>query len=278
MSEAGSTLLPESRTGMAERVVSILETLLSTQSRLRLDEIMAATDLPRSTTSRLLTQLHDLGWVEHDNRGYAIGPRHRVLTGRGPDSSQSLWLRSSLSNTLNDLHAATGAVVHLSVLEGPYVLYLDKVGGPAARSVPSRVGATYRADLTVSGRALLACESPERVDLLMRHTGTDHVRCLDRLHGELVRIRSRRGIARDDFNRCHRSIRSLAVPVLGPDGPVGALSLATRGAFREDRVVPLLAFAARSASTALFPDLAAEDRSDRRRQRGRAPGFEPRPN
>ncbi|MER7683345.1 IclR family transcriptional regulator C-terminal domain-containing protein [Streptomyces sp. NPDC096934] len=57
-------------------------------------------------------------------------------------------------------------VVHLTVLDGPDVVDLDKVGGRFAAAIPSRVGGHAPAHCTAGGKAILAWIAPERVDAL----------------------------------------------------------------------------------------------------------------
>ena len=47
-------------------------------------------------------------------------------------------------------------VVHLTVLDGPDVVDLDKVGGRFAAAIPSRVGGHAPAHCTAGGKAILA--------------------------------------------------------------------------------------------------------------------------
>ena len=54
---------------------------------------------------------------------------------------------------LGELHRATGLVVHLAVLDGPDVVYLEKIGD---RAFPTRVGGRQPAHCTAVGKAILA--------------------------------------------------------------------------------------------------------------------------
>lgn len=238
------------RLGVVQRVILVLDAFTDAPGRLLLEDVCRITALPRSTAFRILRQLVDLHWVEHNTTGYALGPRAEQLTGRTADYED---LRVAAHIPLNELHLATRAVVHLSVLEGGTVHYLDKVGGPASSSVPSRVGARIPASETVSGRALLACLDAEDVDRIMRTTrgaSTD----LSGLHRELAEARARQGMAMIVRGLRETGISSMAVPVFGPRGPVAAISVAVRGELPRGRAQPLLLGASRATTCNLFPD------------------------
>jgi DNA-binding IclR family transcriptional regulator len=236
------------RPGVADRMTQILDVFLLGDDRLLLDDVSRATDLPRSTTFRMLSQLVRLRWLEHTGQGYRLGVRARRL--RGSDADE---LRCVAAPILNELHLRTGGVAHLSVLEGPVVRYLDKIGGAASTSVPSRVGARLAPDRTVSGRSLLALMAPEEVDDLLAVAAAPPrtPQQLARLHAELERVRSRHGLAIHQAERCTLGITAVAAPVHGPTGAVGAISVAVRDGAPAQDLAPLVVLAARRASRAL---------------------------
>ena len=57
---------------------------------------------------------------------------------------------------MEDLRAATKAMVHLAVLDGGDVLYLERLAGHDAAPTPSRVGGRSPAHCTAVGKAILA--------------------------------------------------------------------------------------------------------------------------
>ena len=241
------------RLGVVERVTQILDTFTDAPGRLLLEDITRITGLPRSTAFRILRQLIDQGWVDYDAPGYRLGTRLSMLAACTLDYED---VRAAASVALNELQLATGAVVHLSVLEGGVVHYLDKVGGAAAASVPSRVGARIVASDTVSGRSLLACLPPERVDSLITAARGNNVQGLDlpALHRELALIRQHQGIAVSSGEHRRSGITSIAAPVLGPRGPIASISVAARGPLASTAVAPLTLRAARAVARNLNPE------------------------
>jgi len=242
------------REGVLERVTAIMDVFAAGRRFASLEDVSAASGIPRSTTFRLLRQLVQLGWLDHDDRGYRLGRRTQTLHSPARDYTE---LRAAASAVLNDLSLRTDAVCHLGVLEGSTIHCLDKVGGAAAASIPSRVGARIGAERTVSGRALLATLGPEQVDeLLVRDRDEperlDHEAML-LLHDELNRVRRGRGVAYSAGDRCLMGISTLAVPVIGPEGAVAAISVAARRLMSLNTMAPLVALAARQTSERLYP-------------------------
>lgn len=245
--EIGPTAPP--RPGVAERLTGILDSFVGGPEVMLLEDVTVATGLPRSTAFRLITQLVDLGWLEHDVRGYRLGPRVLALS---TQAQTHATLRSAASDTLHALQEATGAVAHLGVLEGGQVHYLDKIGGALRSTIPvTAVGARIAADRGVSGRVMLAGLAPEEVDrLLARENRTDR---LPRLHQQLDAARRRHGIVQSPAEHCPMGINAIAAPVLSPSGAIGAIGVASRRHLRLDALAPQVARAARQISQTMFP-------------------------
>ncbi len=220
------------RPSVLARATIILDAFGESSGHLLLDEISALTGLPHSTTFRLIRQLVEQGWLEADYPGYRLGARLREWGQASVDHNE---IRAAAAVALNDLHLTTGMVVHLSVLHGSSSHYLDKVGGAASRTVPSRVGARIPAISTVSGRAMLAQMEPERVDALLGPLVD-----LDSVHRDLARVRGQRGVAVRPGRDPVIGVTSMAVPVLGPRGPIAAISVGAKGLIQQSAVAPLL--------------------------------------
>ncbi|MFB7190144.1 IclR family transcriptional regulator [Streptomyces sp. NPDC056178] len=238
---------------MVERVTLIMDVFEGRTARLSLEEVARCTQLPRSTAHRILDQLVRLCWLEHTGLGYGLG--RRALGLGGGDGVHSR-IREAAAARLHHLQIRTGMVVHLAVLDGAEVYYLDKVGGRFAASVPSRVGGRAPAHSTALGKAMLAWLEPEEVevragDSITRQTQRT-IADISTLHQELNRIRRRHGLA---FERgeCFPDIACVATAVRGPEGPVAAISLVGDAWTPLEKVAPLVVDAARRVSLELFP-------------------------
>lgn len=179
---------------MVERMTLIMDTFEGPNSRRTLENIVRRTRLPRSTAHRILDQLVRLGWLDHTSLGYHFGWRALTLVGRDGGYGD---IRSASAPLLHELQTRTGMVVHLALLDGAEVFYLDKVGGRFATEVPSRVGGRAPAHSTALGKAMLACLEPEqvdaRLDVRMPRFTRRTIGDTDALHRELNRIRQHRG-------------------------------------------------------------------------------------
>ncbi|MFF3571622.1 IclR family transcriptional regulator [Nocardia jiangxiensis] len=240
---------------MVERMTLILDAIDGPDSRLTLQEVARRTHLPRSTVHRILDQLVRLGWVDHLDLGYCLGRRARRLG--GSDNRHGL-IRAAAAPLLHELHMQTGLVVHLAVLERDESVYLDKMGGRLATTLPSRVGGRVPAHTTAGGKAMLAWIDPEQVDRLCgRHLvgSTDRtITELPLLHQDLNRIRQRHGIAYER-GEAVSGIGCVGVAVRGPDGPVAAVSLCGDvRSVRLERIAPLVLTAARAVTDALYSE------------------------
>ncbi|MBB4698695.1 IclR family transcriptional regulator [Sphaerisporangium siamense] len=255
---------------MVERMTLIIDAFDGRFTHLTLEDVARCTHLPRSTAHRILDQLVRLQWLEHTSSGYSLGKRALGLGGGDGSHGE---IREAAAPLLHDLQMRTGMVVHLAVLDGPEVFYLDKVGGRFALAVPSRVGGRAPAHSTALGKAILAWLEPERVEELVHdrisRLTSRTIGDLGTLHQELHRIRRRQGLA---FERGESfpAIACAAAAIRGQEGPVASISLVGDSQTPLENVAPLVVDAARQASLALFS--CEDDQRGRSRQAARVQG------
>lgn len=230
----------EPRSGVLERVTLIMDCLGEAPGHLMLEDVAGITGLPRSTTFRLLRQLANLGWVGHEAEGYVLGPR---LSYRGVLSAFD-GLRAAASPVLSELAVRTGYVAHLGIMNGGFVDYVDRVGAGAESSVPTRIGTRIFAPESTSGMAILSWLEPEEVDAIIEQTGVQRQGGLDTLHRDLRTVRRRGGLAYRYGSRLASGISSVGAAIICPEGPVGAVSVAHRGAIPVLDTGPLVLHAA----------------------------------
>lgn len=143
-------------TAVLDRVSVVLDAFEG-PGRLTLAQIVRRTGLPRSSAHRLLERLVSMRWLRREGRDYELGMR---LVELGSLAVHQDRLHSAAMPLLHELYRVTGFVVHLGILDGPDVVYLEKIGGRLGAAVPTRVGERRPAALTALGQALLAFESP----------------------------------------------------------------------------------------------------------------------
>jgi DNA-binding IclR family transcriptional regulator len=111
--------------------------------------------LPRSTTYHLLAELVHAGFVVHlaDDRRYGLGVSAYEL---GTGYVRQAPLQRLARVPLSQLTDQTGHSSHLAVMHGNQVLYVIEERAPGRAPLVTDVGVRMPAQLTASGRAMLA--------------------------------------------------------------------------------------------------------------------------
>lgn len=230
---------------MVTRMTAILDTFDSLDCCRSLQDVASLTRLPRSTAYRILDQLVRLGWVQHSIDGYRLGWRANRLPSRANEESR---LREVAAPHLHALAVQTRLIVHLGVLDGPLVRYLDKIGGGV--SVPSRVGGSLPAHLTAVGKAMLAHVDPESLDAVLDQAQV----CVDSaaVHRDLASVRMRGGLS-TDYNGPLAAVACIGAPIFDRKHQVaGGLSVCDGGSSAPlDRYTPILLELAKRISVQL---------------------------
>jgi DNA-binding IclR family transcriptional regulator len=183
---SAATTAPSTPTAVIDRI-SLLLDAFDGPGRLTLAQIVRRTGLPRSSAHRMLERLVQLRWLRRTGRDYELGMR---LVELGSLAVHQDRLVRAAGPLLGELHRATGLVAHLAVLDGPDVVYLDKVGGRMADAIPTRVGGRQPAHCTAVGKAILAYgDQGARLDLQVRKTKYS-VCTSSQLTTELARVRA----------------------------------------------------------------------------------------
>lgn len=247
---------PNAPTSMVARVALIINSFGGAGKQLRLDEVVARTRLPRSSAHRILNQLHTTGLLKHGPDGYCL------VAASLPNGADHSELRGVASPVLRRLRADTALVVHLGVLLGSEVIYLDKIGGISGVVVPTRVAGRTPAHACALGKTMLARLPAEDVDALLsgplRKCTPATIADLPTLHRELAQIRTRHGLAYDD-QELAVGLSSIAAPIQLADGQLAGLSLTgSMPAHRLQRMAPFLTRAARGISEDLGRPARAE--------------------
>jgi DNA-binding IclR family transcriptional regulator len=210
------------------KALALLDAFENIDTSLGVSELARRTHLPKSTAFRLLAILEQRQLVERQGTRYCLGTRlfelgHRVSYCR-PRS-----LRDSAVPFLSDLYELTHETVHLGVLDGTDVLYLEKLFGHQRVKAPSAVGARVPAYCSALGKALLAVSEPDATQAalargLQPRTGYTII-APTLFTQELDTVRTRGGIA---FDREESSVgvNCVAAPIHARNGRLlGAVSV-----------------------------------------------------
>lgn len=141
--------------------VSLVLDAFDGPGRLTLAQIVRRTGLPRSSAHRMLERLVQLRWLRRSGRDYELGMR---LVELGSLAVHQDRVHRAAMPVLHELHRATGLVVHLAVLDGSDVVYLEKVGDRMMAAIPTRVGGRNPAHCTAVGKSMLAAGGEDVLD------------------------------------------------------------------------------------------------------------------
>ncbi|KAB7772357.1 IclR family transcriptional regulator [Xanthomonas sacchari] len=204
----------------------VLEAFSSEHEELSLSQIAALARLDPGTTFRMLNTLVELGYVHRVPESRRFRLTLKVLD-LGFHAIARRDLRSVVRPLLRTLVSDVNEAASFAVLQGPDVLYIERVRAGITRlGVDIRIGTTVPSTRTAIGLAMLAHLAPAEVT---RVTGVD-------VQGaqtpEIATIRRTfDSIRRDRYvileSMLTEGLRVLAVPVLDADDyPLGAISVA----------------------------------------------------
>jgi len=221
------------RIHVIDRAAQILDCFGFDHQELSVSEIGVKTSLHRSTAHRILMALeyNDLIQQNPENGKYRLGIK---LFRLGHQAVSHLNLREICRPFLTRVMNETKETVHLAVLDEDQVLYLDKVEGPHALRMPSRVGRRIPTYCTSLGKAMLSCLDDQevkntlRVQVLRPYTANT-VKTLSQLLTDL-RVVRKRGYAVDN-EEIELGLRCVGAPIKDYTGAmVGAISVAAPSA------------------------------------------------
>ncbi|NMH99878.1 IclR family transcriptional regulator domain-containing protein [Pseudonocardia acidicola] len=172
--------------------------LLGERSELRLTEVSEYLGVASSTAHRLLAMLQYRGFVRQNERTKAYGPG-TALTGVAFSIMQRFDFRSVLRPYLERLNTELAETVHLGLLDGAMVRFIDAVESPRAVRVASRLGLSIPAHATSTGKAMLAQLTPDELHTLYPEEELEglterSIRSRSQLEEQLATVR-RRGYA-----------------------------------------------------------------------------------
>lgn len=147
-----STAVSDAPTAVLDRLALVLDAFEGSGS-MSLAEVVLRTGLPRSSAHRMLDRLVQLSWLRRHGRNYSLGIR---LVELGSLAIHQDLVHAAAKEPLHQLYRATGMVVHLAVLDGDDVVFLEKLGGRLTSVVPTRIGGRLPASRTALGKSLLA--------------------------------------------------------------------------------------------------------------------------
>ena len=219
------------------KAFAVLQAFRAETPELTISEVAASAGLDRGTAFRLIHTLVDLGYL-----AAVPGTRRFWLTLKclelGHSALRAGGLQQQSRPVLQGLVPVVADAASLGMLDGPDVVYLERIQTDLGRQAPDRrTGSRTGAYAAALGHAILAWRSPDEARQILQSgervpmsdaTLTD----LDQLCGRLVEVRTR-GYAISDGENAF-GLRTVAAPIFWPDGTVrAAVSLTVRTARQE---------------------------------------------
>lgn len=213
-----------------ERALKILDLFDEHETELKITDISERMGLHKSTVHSLLKTLQVHGYIDQnaENGKYKLGMK---LFERGNFVLQGLDIRQIAKKYLLDLSSITGQTTHLVLLDGKEGVYIDKVEGPQAVILYSRIGRRIPVHSSAVGKALVAFSREDEIQRILKDyiyvTHTDRtIRSEQEFLDELANVR-KVGHAMDTEEN-EPGVRCVAVPIFDHKGqPAAAISLST---------------------------------------------------
>jgi DNA-binding IclR family transcriptional regulator len=170
--------------------------------------------LPKSTVHRLASTLIDANMLEQseENGKYRLGLAMFEL---GSLVRRKMDVSSEAKPFLMALREKTGETVHLAILDGASIMYINSLESKQAIRMTLDIGMRKPAHSTAAGKVLLAFQPADVVEQVLAeglhgHTPTTIIDPEEFRH-ELAQIRSRGYAMNDEENQV--GVRSVAAPV-----------------------------------------------------------------
>lgn len=188
-------------------------------------DLARATGLPKSTAFRLLNQLAASGFLNRQGTDYRLD-QHVFELGNCVQMCTPGDLRSIAAPFLSDLFLSSRTVLHLAVLDGTDVLYVDKIQGNTTVRVPTVVGGRIPASCSALGKAMLPFGHKHVIESILQdglRRRTRHSIAAPGLFArELAQVRQQ-GVA-FDREEAALGLTCVAAPILWNSRAIAAIS------------------------------------------------------
>ena len=229
--------------GSIKKALAIIECVGKSPRPLKSSEVANLTQLERATAFRILTYLTSLGYLFKDvtNNLYSLG--HKIF--EFGDKSDFLKTLTSYSiDHIRDLSRETQLITYLAVLEGPHIVYCDKVG-PSGETVPRAFRMRLDAHSCALGKAMLAYKSFEELKEIYKsytlHKHTENtITSLEKLYMQLRKVRSN-GYSTNEAETFNY-VYGVGAPILDKQNrAIAAISLSGTKSTINIKTIPILA-------------------------------------
>jgi IclR family pca regulon transcriptional regulator len=207
------------------RGLAIMECFKPGRSVLGIADIAQELGMSRSTTHRYLTTLVALGYMEQDkHRKYRLSLR---VTDLGMSALNAIGLREHSHSVLEELRQGSSFTASLAVLDGPEIVYVDRVVSfqrvKDEVNVGMGIGSRFPASCTAMGKILLAHLPHDEPKELLSHASPER-RGPNAITGKGALLAELQGVLVDGFatedEELARDRIAIAAPVRNETGAV----------------------------------------------------------
>lgn len=138
-----------------ETTANILKLMVDLQSGIRISDVITHLKMPKSTASRVMSQLESYGYLEKDPVQGTFLPGALIMSASHLVSRQ-MSLSDHVDTALRSLCERTGYTGYISMLDNQEILVLRVIHGRQALPVVTWPGSRSPAWGTSTGRALLS--------------------------------------------------------------------------------------------------------------------------
>lgn len=225
--------VPSRPVGPVHRAFALLQLVVAADEPVGVRELARRSGLSKSTTSRMLGILDELGMVERTSVGAARPGAGLTALTRRVDRSPAV-LRDRLRLLTSEMQRAFGENAAVGIDDGDGFLYLDSARSQTAVQVADPAGQSYPFHLVAPGLVAMADWSVDRLDEYLAHPLEPSTECSitdpAAIRERLVGIR-RSGFAWTD-QELDLEVNGLAVPIRDSSGRQSAVAVLYGPAYR----------------------------------------------
>tara|TARA_Y100001970_G_scaffold279342_1_gene386502 strand:- start:292 stop:1053 length:762 start_codon:yes stop_codon:yes gene_type:complete len=224
--------------GSIKKGLEIIECIGKSPKPLKASQVSLITKLDRATTFKILTYLTSLGYIFKDTKNNLYSLGHKIFE-FGDKSDFLKSLTTLCFDYIKALSHETTHITYLAVLEGPHIVYCDKVD-PSGENAPRAFRMRMDAHSCALGKAILAFKTREELKeiyksySLYKHTANT-ITSLDKLYLNLDKVK-RNGYSLNEaetFNYVYgigapiMDVKKRAIAAIAISGTKGSINIKT---------------------------------------------------
>ncbi len=216
----------KSTPGTLKKALRILEFVALDKHACTLSEISSALDIPKPTAYRLINGLISNGYLLQDkDKRFFLGYKLLILGGA---VRQNSIIRKTALPFLRKIQKLTNETVHLTVPDGNYGVYLEKLESSNAVRLWTTVGAKLPLTVGASMRAILAfLPEKRREEIIAKHNVKLTASTLDKSQLRKAIEQTRKNGYAVSFGEADSDAAAIAAPILDNQGiALAAVSVA----------------------------------------------------